>query len=74
MCVCRYFHDSRSCSQDTSPCVFSVSRTDALVQRSIRQCCTLIVIAHKLSTVFDSDKIVILQEGRKAEMVVLKEL
>lgn len=51
--------------------------TDSLVQRSIRAelgQCTLLVIAHKLSTVIDMDKIVVLHEGRVAEMGAPKEL
>lgn len=53
------------------------TETDALVQRSIRselRGCTLIVIAHKLSTVVDLDKIVVLREGRVVEMGKPKEL
>lgn len=44
--------------------------TDVLIQRSIRQGfqnCTLIVIAHRLSTVADFDKILVLSEGRVVE-------
>ena len=44
--------------------------TDILIQRSIRerfQDCTLIVIAHRLSTVADFDKILVLSEGRVVE-------
>ena len=44
--------------------------TDMLIQRSIRerfQDCTLIVIAHRLSTVADFDTILVLNEGRVAE-------
>ena len=44
--------------------------TDILIQRSIRkgfQNCTLIVIAHRLSTVADFDKILVLSEGRAVE-------
>ncbi len=51
--------------------------TDAIVQRSIRaelKNCTLIIIAHKLSTVIDLDKIVVLEEGKVAEMGAPKEL
>ncbi|MDI1487833.1 MAG: hypothetical protein OHK93_007106 [Ramalina farinacea] len=51
--------------------------TDAIVQRSIRselKNCTLIVIAHKLSTVIDLDKIVVLEAGQVVEMGAPKEL
>lgn len=44
--------------------------TDALIQRSIRegfQNRTMIVIAHRLSTVADFDKILVLNEGRVVE-------
>ena len=44
--------------------------TDMLIQRSIRECfqdCTFIVIAHRLSTVADFDKILVLSEGRVVE-------
>lgn len=51
--------------------------TDAMMQRSIRDelCqCTLLVIAHKLSTVIDMDKIIVMHEGRVAEEGAPKEL
>ena len=51
--------------------------TDAIVQQSIRaelKGCTLIVIAHKLSTVIDLDQIVVLEEGKVVEMGAPKEL
>ncbi len=44
--------------------------TDTLIQRSIRhgfQNCTLLVVAHRLSTVADFDKILVLGEGRVVE-------
>ncbi len=51
--------------------------TDAIVQRSIRaelKDCTLIIIAHKLSTVIDLDRIVVLEEGKVVETGAPKEL
>ena len=51
--------------------------TDVLIQRSIREHfseCTLIVIAHRLQTVADFDKVVVLAEGRVAEVGSPKEL
>ena len=51
--------------------------TDIWIQRSIRaelKDCTLLVIAHRLSTVADFDKIVVLDEGSVIEMGKPKEL
>ena len=51
--------------------------TDQMVQESIRkefQGSTLLVIAHKLSTVADFDQIVVLEEGRVAEIGAPKNL
>lgn len=51
--------------------------TDLLIQRSIREeftNCTLIVIAHRLSTVIDFDKILVLGAGRKLEFGTPREL
>lgn len=51
--------------------------TDALIQRSIREefvNTTLLVIAHRLSTVSDFDKILVMDEGRVSEFGTPMEL
>ncbi|KAF3768887.1 P-loop containing nucleoside triphosphate hydrolase protein [Cryphonectria parasitica EP155] len=53
--------------------------TDAAIQSSLRDSfaaagCTVLVIAHRLSTVADFDKILVLDKGRMAEMGTPKEL
>lgn len=44
--------------------------TDALIQETIRskfQSCTVLTIAHRLNTIMDSDRVMVLDEGRLVE-------
>ena len=60
----------------TDCCVFDRAtascdvHTDSLVQQVIREVfvgCTVLTIAHRIHTIADSDKIMVLSEGRVAE-------
>ena len=44
--------------------------TDALIQRAVRECfahCTVLTIAHRLNTIMDSDKVLVLDQGAVSE-------
>ena len=53
------------------------NETDALVQRTVRRefkDCTVLTIAHRLHTIIDSDKVMVLDSGVLAEMAPPQEL
>ncbi|CAG2108935.1 unnamed protein product [Medioppia subpectinata] len=52
-------------------------KTDSLIQNTIRHKfndCTVITIAHRLNTIIDSDRVIVLDAGEMAEMGVPYEL
>jgi ATP-binding cassette subfamily C (CFTR/MRP) protein 1 len=56
----------------------AIDRTsDELIQRYIRErfaSCTVLTIAHRLNTILDSDKVLVMQDGRALEFGAPKEL
>ncbi|KAK2998795.1 hypothetical protein RJ639_023993, partial [Escallonia herrerae] len=52
-------------------------RTDALIQKTIREefkACTMLIIAHKLNTIIDSDRILVLDAGQVLEYATPEKL
>jgi ABC-type multidrug transport system fused ATPase/permease subunit len=52
-------------------------RTDEVIQRSLStefQDCTLLTVAHRLQTIMNSDKILVLDDGKLVEFAPPKEL
>lgn len=46
------------------------SRTDALIQKTIRRKfanCTVLTVAHRLNTIMDSDKVLVMESGTMVE-------
>lgn len=65
--ICSFFIDTAAVDMET----------DDLIQETIRkefQDCTILTIAHRLNTVIDYDKIMVLDSGKLAEFASPKEL
>ena len=49
------------------------THTDALIQRTIRKkfaTCTMLTVAHRLNTIMDSDKVLVMDKGRMAVSII----
>lgn len=69
-CKCKFFVDI-FCNElgVTLPILFFF-RTDSLIQKSIRtnfEKCTVITIAHRLNTIMDSDRVLVMDAGQAVE-------
>lgn len=56
-------------------CKLFFNRTDALIQASIRKQfkeCTVLTVAHRLNTIMDSDRVLVMADGRMMVKVNLK--
>lgn len=50
--------------------LFSKTRTDSLIQQTIREKfadCTVLTVAHRLHTIIDSDRVLVMDNGRAVE-------
>ena len=53
--------------------IFFVNRTDLLIQQTIRERftdCTVLTVAHRLHTIIDSDRVLVMDAGNAAELDV----
>lgn len=72
MSILSEFESDGLCRWNISLCnsLILEPRTDALIQQTIREKfkhCTILTVAHRLNTVMDSDKILVLDAGRLIE-------